>query len=244
MWPIVAAIAGGALANFLGARKANEAQVDLGEKQMEFQERMSNTSYQRAVQDMQAAGLNPMLAVSQGGASSPQGAMPQVTNEMGAAVSGAVQGMSLLGGLQELERSQASIGLMNAQAAKAASETVDQRLNTALRAAQSELTGAKADVARSTVSDAIAQVRFATARAGHEADRAGFEAGRSGIGYLREKDTFDADVAKRKAEARIKQLGVSEAEAMSEFWKSDFGVSNPYIRGILDIVRGVTAGRR
>lgn len=43
-------------------------------RQMQFQERMAGTTYQRAVKDMMAADLNPMLAYSQGGAPSPAGA--------------------------------------------------------------------------------------------------------------------------------------------------------------------------
>lgn len=81
--PLVAAGAVSAV----GGWWANRQRQKEAQKDRNFQEKMSSTSWQRGLADMQAAGVNPALAYAKGGASSPGGAMAGVENITEGAVS-------------------------------------------------------------------------------------------------------------------------------------------------------------
>lgn len=54
-------------------REANAFSANEAQKQRDWEEQMSSTSYQRQVADMRAAGINPAMAMSGSGASTPSG---------------------------------------------------------------------------------------------------------------------------------------------------------------------------
>lgn len=125
-------ISGGA--SLVGGMMTNQANSAQAADNRAFQERMSDTSYQRGTADMRAAGLNPALAYTQGGASTPGGSQAApMQNALGGAVSSALQASQLA---QTISNTQQDTQLKAAQMKAAQAQSAQTAINTAVAASR------------------------------------------------------------------------------------------------------------
>ncbi len=112
------ALAGGLLRN-RGAKAESQRnrqfQREEAGTQRTFQERMRNTQWQAGIADMEAAGINPALAYSQGGAAAPMGAsgsgaQADIDDVVTSGVSSAMQAKRMTADLKLLKAQEENVG--------------------------------------------------------------------------------------------------------------------------------------
>lgn len=216
---------------FLGGERQNEANIGLSRDQMAFQERMSSTAHQREVKDLIAAGLNPMLSLKNGGASTPAGATAHVENSAQSASNAAMGSAQRRLINAQIANQESQVQLNSATAAERVAETerktFDLSKDTYLRDKYDSF-----QVAGETISgdlvlkiEKIAQEKHHT-RVLHEMEELARKHGYKSI------EAAAHDVAFRRALTHevLEKHMIPKSKAESDFYKTDFGKSiAPYL---------------
>jgi len=148
IWDGIGSALTSGLMSFFGGERRNEAQAEQAAQANAFSAQQFASRYQTTVKDMAAAGLNPMLAYSQGGGSPPSGQQAQMQDTVTPAV-------------ESFNRTRATASqnaVQNAQVENIVADTENKRAqaaniraDTLLKVAQENLAGASADQARTNI---------------------------------------------------------------------------------------------
>lgn len=246
------------------AQRAREFNANEAQTNRQFQERMANSTYQRAVGDLTAAGLNPMLAYSQGGAPAPSGSMASGPMASSPQASGrGASGPTASGSFNARQESVAVAAVNSALAGVQLSNLHKQGENidadTALKQAAAVREEASAGNLKMQTEKLIVgdipkvreeinvltkmQVNSESLRLLHEAQKevAKVEAAVKAeeIPYIAAKTALD------KVRKILADLDVPMAKAMADKFGSSFGHDvSPYIREVLEVLRLLAVGRR
>lgn len=197
---------GSGILSYLSGQQTNAANAKQAEQQMAFQNEQSRTGYQRTVEDLAKAGLNPMLAYSQGPESSMSGAQARMENAAPPAISSAMNALSTVTNAQltkaDTERSYATTDNI-------AKDTENKDANNALLKAQELKTLQETNTSASTAKQIDAAIKEIVQRTRQIELANKFTTGTQDANIQRERLKLEQD----RLDYMLTRLGVPEATA-------------------------------
>lgn len=248
MDPFTLVSAAGAALGFLGGERRNAAQAEQASSANAFSAQQFATRYQTTVQDMQAAGLNPMLAYSQGGGSPPTGQQAQMSDSLTPAVqAGTSAYLASLSG----RKLDAEIKNIQADTEQKEASAMERRGEAWNKPAQGEQSAASAFAARTAGGQSEQMSRKINAEVANiplEGNRI-----RAATVMLAEqaklmtqqgktqqfvRDQLEAAISKLRAETHLINLDVKAADQVGNFGR-EFGQLKPFIDMVISVIRGI-----
>lgn len=249
-----------AAASLLGGAMANDSRERSAWNQMEFQREMSNTSHQREVQDLIAAGLNPMLSAKLGGASTPPGASYQAENIVAPAVASALQAKLTAAQVDKMEEEtshvKAQTQLVKEQTEIAAIEH-QAKMETGLEMAHAQLKKVQGEVGLSAAQirnldsqtannvetlKNIPEERERLIRAAHLLYMQASLYGQQQLTEAQRYELVKAQAAVYVKEGKLLQLDIDAAESWGNAGRITKEV-RPYLELLMQIIHGPRRGR-